>query len=338
MSSEEEKAATKIQAIYRGNAARKLNGVNGTVDSSKVPEENDKEEPPAANNVHPIGMTEEEMHKKMAQKEVSVSAVRAARQQEETYYWTQDTRFTLLIGIVILFNAAVLGVEADYGKVYPEAFGVIEHLLTAIFSLELIAHLVVERPRVYFSDTMNWLDCFLVLMSVADVWIIRNVGMKVDLRMMSVLRMLRLVRLARLLRLVRMFKELTLLVTGFIDSIRTLTWALMFLLSVVYVFAIFARQMIGDASDCTDEEVDAFDCDAQMKPLYKFNREIGDQTTLFGGVDLAMLTLFVCLTEGCGIDIVHPTTLISPALILFWGIFIFFTTYGLLNLIVGVFL
>merc|ERR1719265_3144595 len=129
---------------------------------------------------------------------------------------------------------------------------------------------------------MNWLDCGLVLMSVIDVWIIRSIGIKADLRIMSVLRMLRLIRLARLLRLVRMFKELTLLVTGFLESIRTLTWALLFLLSVVYVFAIFARQMIGEANECTPAEVNDLGCDATMKPMYIFNREIGSQATLFG--------------------------------------------------------
>lgn len=50
-----------------------------------------------------------------------------------------------------------------------------------------------------------------------------------------------------------------------------------------------------------------------------------------------MLTLFVCLTEGCGIDIIHPIVLRTPLLITFWAIFVFFTTFGLLNLIVGIF-
>lgn len=36
-------------------------------------------------------------------------------------------------------------------------------------------------------------------------------------------------------------------------------------------------------------------------------------------------------------DVIHPTVIEAPALILFWSTFVFFTTYGLLNLIVGCF-
>merc|ERR1712224_552123 len=64
---------------------------------------------------------------------------------------------------------------------------------------------------------------------------------------------------------------------------------------------------------------------------------IGNQEILFGSVERSMLTLFVCLTEGCGIEVVHPTTRKSPELMIFWGTFVFLTTYGMLNLVVGIF-
>eukprot|EP00746_Dinoflagellata_sp_MGD_P149747 gnl/MRDRNA2_/MRDRNA2_81738_c0_seq1.p1 gnl/MRDRNA2_/MRDRNA2_81738_c0~~gnl/MRDRNA2_/MRDRNA2_81738_c0_seq1.p1 ORF type:complete len:534 (+),score=100.96 gnl/MRDRNA2_/MRDRNA2_81738_c0_seq1:120-1604(+) len=226
----------------------------------------------------------------------------------------------MAVGFVIFVNAVTMGVEADFGVSHPMPFLVLEHLFTAIFFLELMCHWCVVGPRGYFADHMNWLDFSLVLISVVDVWIITPIGIDADLRMMSLFRMLRLIRLARLLRLLRMFKELTLLVNGFVASVRTLFWALVFLSIMVYIFSIFARQTIGAGE-------------------YVFNDDVtlGDDKRLFGSVDKTMLTLFVCLTEGCGMDVIHPTVLESPALIIFWATFVFFTTYGLLNLIVGCF-
>eukprot|EP00746_Dinoflagellata_sp_MGD_P078230 gnl/MRDRNA2_/MRDRNA2_31300_c0_seq1.p1 gnl/MRDRNA2_/MRDRNA2_31300_c0~~gnl/MRDRNA2_/MRDRNA2_31300_c0_seq1.p1 ORF type:complete len:792 (+),score=129.08 gnl/MRDRNA2_/MRDRNA2_31300_c0_seq1:89-2464(+) len=262
--------------------------------------------------------TESEHHAHLEMSEASVSKAKAMQMKNVKLPWTASNSFNLFIGFFICLNAACLGAEADYGLTYPTVFLVIEHCFTAIFFLELIAHLWVSGPRIYFQDGLNWLDSALVTVSVVDVWIIRPIGVEADLRMMSIFRMLRLIRLARLLRLIRMFKELTLLVQGFIASVRTLGWALLFLLILVYAFALFARNVFGNGG-------------------YEFNEDVGDAFTLFGTVDRSMLTLFVCLTEGCGLDIVHPTVREAPLMIAFWAIFIFFTTYGLLNLIVGCF-
>merc|ERR1719230_2104623 len=163
---------------------------------------------------------------------------------------------------------------------------------------------------------------------------------------MSVFRMLRLMRLTRILRLFRIFRELTLIVAGFVASAKTLFWALIFLLVIVYAFAIFATQIIGQtcASAGTETTVAAPEdgvihtsCNPETEPFYFFNPEIGTQSSLFGGVSTTMLTLFVCLTEGCGVEVVHPIVTATPVLSLFWLIFIFITTFGVLNLIVGVF-
>lgn len=277
-----------------------------------------------------------ELRKKLEERESSVMVARK-KSSALPQYWTQSTKFNVVIGLVVMTNAITLGFEADYGLENPEPFMVLENVFCAVFTLELILHFGVEGYKVYFSDRMNWLDFFLVSFSVMDVWILQAAKIEADLKLMSVFRMLRLVRLARLLRLFRIFKELTLIVAGFVDSVRTLFWAVVFLLIVVYIFAIFARQIIGSAVVCTDGQDPCDEEDPASEAFYAFNPEIGDQMSLFGSVDKSMLTLFVCLTEGCGIDIIHPIVLKTPILITFWAIFVFFTTFGLLNLIVGIF-
>ncbi len=42
----------------------------------------------------------------------------------------------------------------------------------------------------------NWLDFLLVMSAVSDIWVIQQVGVKADLKLLSLLRMLRLALLA----------------------------------------------------------------------------------------------------------------------------------------------
>ena len=87
----------------------------------------------------------------------------------------------------------------------------------------------------------------------------------------------------------------------------------------------FTRAVVqGPSSSCAAQD---------LEPLYGFNEEIGNQTSLFGGVSTSMLTLFVCVTEGCGIDIVRPIVSETPTLAVFWLVFVFVTTFGVLIVI-----
>lgn len=250
--------------------------------------------------------------------EASAYRARLLRQIKEKKPWTATNKFSICISCLIVLNAACLGAEADYASEYPAMFLALEHFFTLVFFVELLLHFYFTGPKLYFADKLNFLDFFLVTISVLDVWVVRQIGIDVDLRSVSIFRLLRLLRLARLLRLLRTFKELTLLVTGFLASVRTLGWALLFLSIMVYIFALFARHVMGNGG-------------------FEFDESFHDSHYLFGTVDRSMLTLFVCVTEGCGFDIVHPTVLQAPMLLVFWSIFIFSTTFGLLNLIVGCF-
>lgn len=264
----------------------------------------------------------------------AIAHQRAKEKGEEAFVepkWTQTTKFGLAVGAVVMLNAVTLGIEADHGEKHPILFTVIENAFCAIFTLELLAHFFVEGWRIYFSDSMNFLDFFLVSVSIIDGWIIRPLGVKVDLKMLSVLRMLRLVRLARLLKLVRAFKELTLIVQGLVSSLRTLFWSMFFLMILLYTFALFAVNMIGRAEDCPLAQPD---CGVSM---FTFTEEIGTQEYLFGSLDRTMLTLYICITDGCGQKIVQPTVTKAPYLCLYWFLFILLTTLGVLNLIAGCF-
>ena len=87
----------------------------------------------------------------------------------------------------------------------------------------------------------------------------------------------------------RLFKELTLIVEGFLNGAKTLTWAMVFLFILVYIFAIFARLQIGSGYVCANEETgeetaveEGGSCPEEGMEgptfMYLFNEEIGDQS------------------------------------------------------------
>jgi voltage-gated sodium channel len=58
---------------------------------------------------------------------------------------------------------------------------------------------------------------------------------------------------------------------------------------------------------------------------------------MFGGVLLSMFTLFQVLTlEGWAMSVVRPVVEVSPSLVLFFRVFLFLTSFGLMNIVIGV--
>lgn len=257
--------------------------------------------------------------------------------RDDDVIWTKSTRFNTSVGVVILVNALTLGLEADHGRQYADVFMILENCFCSIFSAELLCHLYFEGIRDFYDDRMNWLDTFLVLSAVLDVWVIQPIGVEANLKVISVLRMLRLTRLIRLLRLFRIFKELSIMVEGFVASVPTVSWTIVFLSVLLYIGAIFARTTIGSSFTCSDNDGKCQQNSPSAEPSYAFNPDIGDQVSLFGSVDKTMVTLFCCLIEGCGVTIIQPVSIQTPVLFLYFFLFTGFTTFGVLNLIVAIF-
>lgn len=268
------------------------------------------------------------------------------RQREANTKWTQGSHFQAFVGAIIVLNAISLGLETEFGD--SQVFVIMEHVFTALFTIELLVRLKVEGFASYFHDRMNSLDFMLVMLSILDVWVLDLLGSQIELRVMSLLRTLRLLRLARLLRLFRIFKELTVIIKSMAASGRALFWAGVFLLICVYMFAIFATSQFGKATDCADDD-DKVRLLRILKPsadkgkddeecnIFSFPTGVGTQESLFGSVEKSMMTLYVCLTEGCGFDVVQPMAMTKPWVVVYFYLFTFVTTFGILNVIVGLF-
>merc|ERR1719159_2208104 len=141
------------------------------------------------------------------------------------------------------------------------------------------------------------------------------------LDVISAMRVARLLRLARIFRLLRFFKELWLLVAGVINSIRTLAWAWLLIVLIIYIFGILTTRTLGQTYGCRIESSQG--CDSEMD-------------TYCGTVPESMFTFFQMITTEGWADIARRS---MGHLNASWIIFIFFmslTTFAIMNVVIAV--
>jgi len=238
--------------------------------------------------------------------------------------------FNLAIGGVITLNAATMGLECDargeLGDGIPGYWYLIELLFCVIFLAELCARLYYHRMS-FFTNVHNraWNigDFMIVMLSVLDTFLLTPIGMGGGGRLISMLRFIRLMRLIRLIRLMRLFKELWLVANGLFESAKTLCWVALMIIAFIYICAIFTTLMIGKNDKLYDQ--------------YFLDSGGWDHEVYFRTVPRSMFTLFQIVTfESWSERIVRHVMEKQPAMVIFFVIFMAISSFGLLNIVVGV--
>jgi len=247
--------------------------------------------------------------------------------EEEPEFYVDTMAFQLIIGLVIIVNALFIGLETDMntpdGSLYEdELWFIMENIFVIIFVLEMIVKIACHRCN-YFKQMWNITDFTLVMMAIVDVWIMKALQSEGSLKSFSVLRVIRMLRLARLIRLLKVFKELWLVVSGLIESMKTLGWVSVLLVLFVYVCGIFLTMQVGHNPERYEE--------------YKKLSGGWDHEEYFGTVARSMYSLFQILTlDSWSSGIARHVMTNQPEMMFFFLVFLLFTHYGLLNLVVGV--
>mmetsp|Transcript_73637 Transcript_73637/g.227399 ORF Transcript_73637/g.227399 Transcript_73637/m.227399 type:complete len:651 (-) Transcript_73637:20-1972(-) len=235
--------------------------------------------------------------------------------------------FQLALSCVILLNAVYVGIETDHGNPWARN-GVdgVEVVFLLIFLTEISLRLFVGLQRFFcgplWETCWNLFDLGLVLIACLDLLIISLFfqGAAEDLEGFSVLRILRVLRVARVLRLLQIFSELWLLVAGVLDAMRSLVWAWILILIIVYVFGVLITGAVGKPH-------------AQDTCSIMPEQPVG---ALFGSVYKSMFTLFSVMTINGWGDIAKCAMEVQGWTWILFVTFLLCTSFGMLNVIIAV--
>jgi len=233
--------------------------------------------------------------------------------------------FELVMGIVMLLNALLVGVEASLSETpahqdVEDIFGICEHVFTAIFVIELGMRLLVFGWT-WLLETLNALDVALILFTgVLPMWILGPAGVQSGLvRVLQVLRVLRLVRLVRMFKTVRSLRTAYKLTQGLFDSGTIIFHTYCIMGTVLFMISVFSVYFVG-RSESLDNSVER-------------HREIRES---FATVPIAMFTLFDISTMNNWVNFVRPTQDYTAAPMLLSVLIIMVVNLVLGNLITAV--
>lgn len=236
------------------------------------------------------------------------------------FFDSESDNFNFGIGLVIIANAIVIGLETDWGRGH---FTICEHIFNGIFVLEMLTR-ISQIGTDYFTTPAYLFDCSLVVTGSLDLWILPAFGgsskahsVGYQFSVMRLLRILRLLRVLRVIRLFRMFGQLLLMVKALGKAFQVVLLLSILVFIMVYSLGIVCTQLVGHHSDKWGDDADKVE-------------------EWFGTIPRSMTTMFFIMF-GSGWDTllrllteVYPTGVV---LLLFAGYMVI--TVALLSLIVG---
>ncbi|CAE7720288.1 CACNA1H, partial [Symbiodinium pilosum] len=135
------------------------------------------------------------------------------------------------------------------------------NIYTVLFSLELFVRLGAQKPKDFFcgeDKRWNFLDGIIVVASwwevVGEIQTLlassnpeeSNFAGITGIRTLRIIRITRLVKVARLARVLRFVMALRTLTQSIIYTLKSLIWAMVLLLLIVYTFGILFTQVVFD--------------------------------------------------------------------------------------------
>lgn len=190
--------------------------------------------------------------------------------------------FDIFITIIILVNAALIGVQTTYDNPTIE---VIQQFILYIFTIEcVLRYIAAGGIREYLASGWNVFDLILVVIGWIPASIAGNGAGMMALRVLRVFRVLRLLRTAH---------EIKLIISVLIRSLRSLLYNGILFLIFMYLFAVAGVSMfrLPDPDKLTGQELVKYEqliADAPHSP--------SNSPDPYGSIDEAFFTLFRALT------------------------------------------
>jgi len=221
---------------------------------------------------------------------------------------TQHQSYRILSALLISLNAVFIAWETQHRAsaaasdttvlaIEEEAshFGIVGNLFCFLFVIDLALRMFVERAEFFSSRERGWniFDIVVVLTSVVEVivdWLkdsaskSSTVESSIEkLTMLRVVRLLRIVRTSTSFRLIRFIRELRLMVSSLVGSLKSLAWSTVLLLLILLMFGVFFTD--GVITYCV------------------YNSVMDDESTyemrhFFGSLSGSIISLFMAMSGG----------------------------------------
>ena len=224
---------------------------------------------------------------------------------EKLKQFVEGKLFQGIILLVIIINSVVLGLQT-----YPaidnsigDILSVIDYICLGIFIIEMILKMIVYRFLGYFKSPWNVFDFCIIIMSVLS-----GLSVLSSLRVLRVFRVFRSLKGLRGFKMASSLKPLQVIISAIGKSLPGISWALLLMVIVYYIFSIIGVTIFGT-----------------------------DFVDWFGNIPKAMYTLFQVMTlESWSMGISRPVMEVFPYAWAYFVPFVLISSFIMMNVIVGI--
>lgn len=242
--------------------------------------------------------------------------------------WLHDPRadhFNMMVGLVIVTNAIIIGIETDLGQPH---FMFFEHFFCIFFIGEMFLRIhqgsvltgtCMGGVCMYFRDGSNCFDGTLVITGTLDLYLLPLLIHGKKGGAVSTLRLLRMLRVLRILRLFKVFHELSVILAAFLRAFSAVMWVSVLTLILDYVCAVFLTKVVGHKAEMYGEAAPKI-------------------ATWWGSIGNSMRSLFIIMTLA-EFDVMMITMQqhVEPLLVaLFMVAYVMIAGFTMVSLITGI--
>lgn len=242
-----------------------------------------------------------------------------------------STIFDSITALVVITNIFMLGlmVDLDLRRALDNDSSLewetpCNMVFTVLFAIEALLRLASDRCF-YFKGTAKWWNLFDVVVVVSGIVEGFDVT-DMNLSPIRLLKLLRLLRILRIIRVFRFFRKLRMMALSMLACWGSLSWACVLMFIVLYTFAMVlmegAREYVRMEPASQQDEVNI------MEPVRRW----------WSTLPRTLYTLAQVVSGGVSwADPAIPFDHIGAAYSLIFTLFVAFVLFGLLNVLVGLF-
>lgn len=241
----------------------------------------------------------------------------------------------LSVGLLTLnsFFMAVQ-VELSFSPEIPASVQAIDVVFAVLFVVELFLRLWAFKCQAFFCGP-NWrwnvFDAIVVTVSTLEVILSNSVSGNSgaspasNIGVIRLLRVFRLLRVLRIMRVIKFLKDVRILMLAVAHTLGTAVWAFLLTFICMYMFGIAITQMVADY--VAEQQALGNDVDRNSELVHHFS-----------SIAFSILTLFMSIAGGLSWEVVvHALGTINPVAEILFVVYIIFTAFCMLNVIIGIF-